>query len=150
MILLMALFVLDATTPFPTPMRGAFAGEWLLGAIAAFGVWLWARRLPIGPALDLLQSRDHKGRIDIHTLGEKLKISPRGARKLTNALVANGNVRTEGDAVSPDLVLLISRDGSAYKSDWVCRDCIQENAGDRDTCSICNKSRSEVEAPETA
>ena len=49
------LLLLDMTTPFPTPARGAFAMWWLLVIGAGAVMWVMLRRLPLEATLQLAE-----------------------------------------------------------------------------------------------
>ena len=148
MVACICLLILDMWTPFPTPMRGAYAGYWLLGIIGAYCVLLSSRRLPIDVAINALRSRNYQGRMHMYQFEDELAISPNGAKMLAEKLVKDGYIRLEGDDLAPTLVLLKKKDGSAYRSGgWVCKECIIDNDAESMYCDHCKKARGEVEAP---
>jgi len=68
-----AIFLLlDVTTPFPTPVRGAYAIWWLLVVAAGAVVWVLSRRLPALELIDLAEM--HEGRLTIPTVMQELGI----------------------------------------------------------------------------
>jgi hypothetical protein len=68
-----AIFLLlDVTTPFPTPVRGAYASWWLLVVAAGAVVWVLSRKLPSLELLDLAEM--HNGELSIPTVMQELSL----------------------------------------------------------------------------
>jgi len=80
-----ALFLLvDMSTSFPTPARGAYAMWWLL-VIGAGGVgWVQSRKLPVEQAIALAD--EHGGELTIPTMTMELGLPVTMAEKTLNAL----------------------------------------------------------------
>ncbi|MBN1671144.1 MAG: hypothetical protein JXR37_08940 [Kiritimatiellae bacterium] len=49
------LLLVDMTTPFPTPVRGAYAMWWLLVVGAGGAAWILSRRIPVEETLQLAE-----------------------------------------------------------------------------------------------
>jgi hypothetical protein len=68
-----AIFLLlDVTTPFPTPVRGAYATWWLLVVAAGAVLWVLSRRLPTLELIDLAEQ--HNGQLTIPTVMQDLSL----------------------------------------------------------------------------
>ena len=82
------LLLVDMTTPFPTPARGAYAMWWLLVVLAAGAMWLRSRRLPVEETLRLAEQ--HGGELTVPIVSRELGLSVEMADKTLEAVVAYG------------------------------------------------------------
>jgi hypothetical protein len=84
------LFLLDMTTPFPTPVRGPFALWWVIGVIA--GGWLHTRagRLPIEEALLVARDARYAGELQVTDLVSEFEIEIGAAEQTLALLEARG------------------------------------------------------------
>lgn len=83
-----ALFLLlDVTTPFPTPVRGAYAMWWLLVVAAGAVIWMLSRKLPNLEIIDLAEM--HNGELSIPTVMQDLRLPTSMAAAALDAMVAD-------------------------------------------------------------
>ena len=82
------LFLVDMTTPFPTPARGAFAMWWLLVIGLAAIVWVRTRRLPLEECV--LLAEDEGGELTVPVTARRLGLGLGMAEKTLAALVEVG------------------------------------------------------------
>jgi hypothetical protein len=64
--------LLDVTTPFPTPVRGAYAMWWLLVVALGAVLWILSRRLPNLELIDLAEM--HNGELSIPTVMQEMSL----------------------------------------------------------------------------
>ena len=87
-----ALFLLlDVTTPFPTPARGAYAMWWLLVVAAGAVIWVLSRKLPNLEIIDLAEM--HNGELSIPTVMQELSLPPSMAATALEALAGDDLAR---------------------------------------------------------
>jgi hypothetical protein len=77
--------LLDVTTPFPTPVRGAYATWWLLVVAGGAVFWALSRRLPNLELIDLAEM--HDGELSIPIVMQKLSLPPSMAAASLEAIV---------------------------------------------------------------
>ena len=83
-----AIFLLlDVTTSFPTPVRGAYATWWLLVVGAGAVIWVLSRKLPTVELIDLAQR--HNGRLSIPTVMQELSLPSSMAAAALEGMVSD-------------------------------------------------------------
>jgi hypothetical protein len=82
-----ATLLMDVTTPFPTPVRGAYAMWWLLVVAAGAVVWIVSRKLPSLELIDLAEF--HNGELSIPTVMQELSLPQSMAAAALDAMVSD-------------------------------------------------------------
>lgn len=89
----LAIFILDATTTFPTPIRGKYAVGWLI--IVAIGAVLWiiSKRLPLEQTIEV--SKYCHGELKVTDITSELNVTIGTAERILGALERKGYAKPE-------------------------------------------------------
>lgn len=84
------MLVMDATTAFPTPLRGAFALYWVVFALIGLNCLRQREKLAFGSAEKLLRS---EFKLTVDGISHQLNLSPADAREVMEELVKRRTAR---------------------------------------------------------
>lgn len=88
-----AMFALDMTTPFPTPLRGQYTAWWVLVILAGAGLWMSSKKLPAEEAVEV--ARYCRGELKVTDLAGELHVTLDTAELTLRALARKGYARCE-------------------------------------------------------
>ncbi len=89
----LVFMALDMMTPFPTPVRGAFAAWWVFVIGAGAVCYLLSQRLPTSETLDI--AKEHQGELRVSDLTSELQVTTGTARKILTSLEKEGYAKAE-------------------------------------------------------
>ena len=87
------LFLVDWTTPFPTPIRGAGTVYWIVAWFVGIYIYLQSQRLPVTEAI--LVAEESNGELTIPSLMNKMGIDQVSAEAILNEVEKQGFARKE-------------------------------------------------------
>ncbi len=89
----LALFMLDMTTTFPTPMQGQFAAWWLIVIAVGAAFWITSKRLPLEETIEV--AKYCHGELKVTDLTSELNVTLDTSERILVALERKGYARME-------------------------------------------------------